>query len=374
MLSLLDKFAKPQFDEHSLDLSRARSLVGVSFFIASLMAIAIVFILATNSMAEISKPLIFGLLLPGFALYVLTPVLLRKTGWLAFCQHLTLTIAFVSIVSGIYISGGPVLASNNQLMIMQAALALFLLGVKGGLIWAALVVATQSLFYYLFINGFDFPNYQPPETATAGAIFNWALAFCAIIILILLIEFSRSQLEVQRNAERERLRYLATHDVLTELANRHLFEDALDQAIEHSSKAGTQVLLLYLDLDKFKPINDSYGHDMGDKVLKVVASRLLATTRDTDTVARLGGDEFAVLLPNISADSSSSTLADSIYSRISQPIHMHGEYFNVSCSIGICSYPGDADSAKQLWKKADAAMYVAKNSDQPWHQHQAATS
>ena len=365
----LDYFALPPFAGDSLQLSRARALVGTNLFMALLMAIGVLFIHTADSLGDMGNLFIWGLIVPGFIINALVPFILRKTGWLTLCQHVTLIISFAAIVIGICTSGGPVLASNNQLMVMQAALSLFLLGIRGGLIWSAIVLATQTLLYYLFVSGVDFPNIQPPEVATAGAIFNWALAFCAIVSLILLIELSRDQLEFQRHNEQEKLRYMATHDGLTKLANRSLFEDRLKTAIEQSERNNSKVLLLYLDLDKFKPINDEWGHDVGDRVLKIVASRLKATTRDCDTVARLGGDEFAVVLPNLVTDVSINKLTESIYDRITQPINLHGRYFNIGCSIGICSYPESATNSEQLWQQADAAMYIAKKKSARWHIH-----
>ncbi|ARN73735.1 GGDEF domain-containing protein [Oceanicoccus sagamiensis] len=365
----LDYFALPPFEGDSLQLSRARALVGANLFIALLMIIGVLFIYAADSLGDMGNLFIWSLIVPGFIVNGLVPFTLRRTGWLSLCQHVTLLITFAAIVIGICTSGGPVLASNNQLMVMQAALSLFLLGIRGGLIWSAIVLLTQSFLYYLFVSGVDFPNIQPPEAATAGAIFNWFLAFCAIVSLILLIELSRDQLEFQRNNEQEKLRYMATHDGLTKLANRSLFEERLKAAIDQSESNDSKVLLLYLDLDKFKPINDEWGHDMGDRVLKIVAARLKATTRECDTVARLGGDEFAVVLPNLVKDISVNKLTESIYDRITQPINLHGKHFNIGCSIGICSYPESANSSEQLWQQADAAMYIAKKKSARWHIH-----
>lgn len=370
----LDYFASPHFSDDSLQFARARALVGTNLFLAMLMAGGVVFVVVANSLGDLGGLFIWGLLIPGFALNLATPFVLRQTGWLAPCQHLTLLVTFIAIVIGVCTSGGPVLAPNNQLMILQAALSLYLLGIKGGLIWSAIVILTQSFLYYQFLSGFDFPNIQPPEAATAGAIFNWSLAFLAIVGLILLIELSRGQLEVQRHIERERYRYLATHDGLTKLHNRGYFEDKLKAAITESEKTDCRILLFYLDLDKFKPINDEWGHDVGDRVLKVVASRLKATTRSADTVARLGGDEFAILIPGLGRDVSINKLSEAIYQRITQPIHLHGKFFDIGCSIGICSFPEDATNSEQLWKRADAAMYIAKKTQARWHIHNASNT
>lgn len=366
----LDFFSQPHFYHDSVLLSKARALVGTNLFFAILLSVCVMFVYTTDSLGDQVNLFVWWLMLPAIVLNLLMPLMLRQFGCLTLCQHTTLLITFAAIVIGICTSGGPVLAPNNQLMVMQAALSLFLLGIRGGLIWSGIVLATQLLLYALYLTGTDFPNIQPPEAATAGAIFNWALAFCSIICLILLIELSRGQLEAQRHQEQEKFRYMATHDGLTALANRRLFEERLNHAIEHSQQHDGKVLLLYLDLDKFKPINDEWGHDTGDNVLKVVAARMKAAIRDKDTVARLGGDEFAILLPSLDHSVSTAKLTESIYQRVTQPIHIKGKFFDIDCSIGVCCYPQDATSADELWQLADDAMYKAKKSEARWHAHQ----
>lgn len=365
----LDYFAKPPFSGDTFKLARARSVVGTNLFFALILVVGILFVVAADSLSAHRDLFIWGMMLPGVIANIAIAYTLRQTGWLKFCQQTTLIITFLAIVIGICSSGGPITASNNQLMILQAALALFLLGIRGGLIWSGIVLASQCLLYYLFIVGFEFPNVQREEAYTAGAIFNWALAFCAITSLILLIELNLGQLEVKRHLERERLRYMATHDGLTKLANRHLFEEQLKKAISNCKKTNSKVLLLYLDLDKFKPINDEWGHDIGDRVLQVIAARLKSATREHDTVARLGGDEFAVLLPDVGPQVQVNKLTESLHARITQPIHLQGHYFTVGCSIGICSYPENAADSEELWKQADAAMYIAKKKSARWHFH-----
>ena len=159
------------------------------------------------------------------------------------------------------------------------------------------------------------------------------------------------------NAE-ARLNHLANHDALTGLPNRNLLNDRLAHAIARRREGLAAVL--FLDLDRFKLINDSYGHDVGDEVLKAVAARLTACLRDEDTVARLGGDEFVVLLEDLSGADSAATIAGKLASRLCEPLVIGGHELPVSASIGIALYPRDGGDAQDLLKNADTAMYRAK--------------
>jgi diguanylate cyclase (GGDEF)-like protein len=153
---------------------------------------------------------------------------------------------------------------------------------------------------------------------------------------------------------------LATQDTLTGLVSRRLFDDRLEHATSRARRLGESLSLLYIDLDRFKPINDSFGHDAGDAVLKEVALRLHQAVRDSDTVARLGGDEFAVLMESDSDRAGAGTLAARIIDAISQPISVGGRECHVGASIGVAILPPEKLDGMALLKAADDAMYEAK--------------
>lgn len=161
-------------------------------------------------------------------------------------------------------------------------------------------------------------------------------------------------------AQEEKNRYLAYHDITTGLANRALFNDRLDQALAQAERHTRSFAVMFIDLDKFKGINDTYGHGMGDKVLQIVATRLQTCVRDEDTVSRVGGDEFLCLLMEIDEDANVAKVADSMIRKISEACEINDVKLNVKPSIGIAIYPRDGTSAEVLVKNADAAMYKAK--------------
>ncbi|MBI3526048.1 MAG: EAL domain-containing protein [Betaproteobacteria bacterium] len=153
----------------------------------------------------------------------------------------------------------------------------------------------------------------------------------------------------------------ANFDTLTGLPNRSMFHDRMAQEIKKAHRTGHQLALLFIDLDRFKEVNDTLGHDMGDLLLTEAARRIGACLRETDTVARLGGDEFTVLLTELDDAGSVERVVGNILKTLAEPFHLGGDVGNVSASIGITLYPGDADDRDELLKNADLAMYVAKN-------------
>ncbi len=158
----------------------------------------------------------------------------------------------------------------------------------------------------------------------------------------------------------KQLEHIAHFDALTGIPNRVLLADRLRQALAHSKREGNTLAVCYLDLDGFKFVNDTMGHDAGDKVLIEVTKRIKDTIRGDDTVARLGGDEFAVLLQGLNATEECSTSLNRLLEAISQPIVIKNKLFEVSASIGVSLYPGDDHDADTLLRHADQAMYTAK--------------
>lgn len=171
---------------------------------------------------------------------------------------------------------------------------------------------------------------------------------------------TRKQAEKLLKENEERLSFLAHHDTLTELPNRLLCHDRLNQAFARARRSGSQVALLYIDMDRFKNINDSLGHSAGDLLLKEVSQRLRYWVRDTDTVARIGGDEFIIALDNLDDSKYAGVVAQKLLSIFAQPVRVFDHELFVSISIGIAVFPLDGQEVDSLIKAADAAMYSAK--------------
>jgi diguanylate cyclase (GGDEF)-like protein/PAS domain S-box-containing protein len=164
----------------------------------------------------------------------------------------------------------------------------------------------------------------------------------------------------ERTYAEEQIKHLAYHDALTGLPNRLLFKDRLTVALSHAQRNGSRLSVLFLDLDRFKVINDSLGHNIGDQLLQAVAARVQSCVRESDTVARLGGDEFTLLLPNLSRSDDAAPVAQKLLEAVRYPFHIEGREFFITTSIGVSLYPEDGLDAETLIKNADTAMYQAK--------------
>jgi diguanylate cyclase len=164
--------------------------------------------------------------------------------------------------------------------------------------------------------------------------------------------------DLQRN--QEALEHLSQHDTLTGLPNRRLFLDRLEQALAHARRQAESVWVLFIDLNDFKAINDRFGHNAGDRVLKIVAERLLAMMRQVDTVARLGGDEYVVLLGAATRPEHVTMIADKLLATLGAPIALEAGELQTSASIGISRFPEDGQTASDIMATADRAMYAVK--------------
>ena len=163
----------------------------------------------------------------------------------------------------------------------------------------------------------------------------------------------------RRHAE-EQIEYQAYHDALTGLPNRLLFRDRLTVALAHARRHETSLAVMFLDLDRFKNVNDTLGHTLGDELLRIVADRLRHVLREGDTIARMGGDEFTILLSDLRSAEDAAKIAQKLLDAVAEPMPIEGHELFVTTSIGISLYPDDGDSADSLLKNADNAMYRAK--------------
>ncbi len=169
------------------------------------------------------------------------------------------------------------------------------------------------------------------------------------------IRFAMERHQVMQKENR-----LAYYDALTSLPNRQLFRDRLSQALTHAHRYDKMVSLMFIDLDGFKAVNDTLGHDMGDLLLQAVARRLECCLRKSDTIARIGGDEFTCILPHIEKAADVHIVARKIISALSTPFDLKGQQVCISGSVGASLFPNDTEDAEELIKNADVAMYKAK--------------
>ncbi len=233
----------------------------------------------------------------------------------------------------------------------------------------ALVSSISIASIHLAYNQAFFAYPDSAQVVTANLLLNNKLMgiaitllllflFCAVFTTILLYEKHQSKLnELQELSSSDKLK--ESLDALTQLPNRKAFETYLIGAAKRCMRSSNTIAVAYIDLDHFKPINDQYGHHVGDVVLSVVAKRLNAAVRGCDFVARIGGDEFVVLFEEIGSEEDITPIAQRIVSSIKEPFHANGHHIDISCSMGIALYPRDGDT-DGLMVRADTAMYKAK--------------
>jgi diguanylate cyclase (GGDEF)-like protein len=235
--------------------------------------------------------------------------------------------------------------------------------------------SAASLVAILVILLLVLPRILRPLTDAARAIRDMADNKCKLVPLPIIRDDEVGQLvsgfnflvdrlrteEAAREASEARLKFMAHHDSLTGLYNRAVLEDRLEQALAHTERDGSQIALLFCDLDGFKAINDQYGHHAGDAVLRQVARRLADGRRRIDTVARLGGDEFVILLTDLNdARTTANAVAKQCLAAVSEPFQVEGKTLTVGMSIGIALHAGTAVARSYLIAQADIAMYRAK--------------
>jgi len=242
-------------------------------------------------------------------------------------------------------------------------------------LWIGVIFSEVLTLAASVIQSYLWWGYVPSEVLTIGA--GDALLVPLVVVAITIIFVSRiskleQELESRREAE-EKIRVLAYYDSLTDLPNRTFFTELLRLAIAYARRHKLTMALLFIDLDNFKRVNDTLGHDMGDKLLLAVKDRLLASIRDsdyiarldedeiTDVVSRMGGDEFILLLHNLAHVQDAGKVALRILEDLSETFHLNGREVFITASIGISLYPTDAEDGKDMLKNADVAMYHAKS-------------
>ena len=225
-------------------------------------------------------------------------------------------------------------------------------------------VAVTKSFRILMRSPADVTILERPSWWTpAHALIVLGLVLTATLCVLGWVIILRRRIEQQAKLLRESeglFRHMALHDALTGLATRLLLHDRLNVALESARRRRTGLAVLMVDLDRFKEINDTYGHQAGDEVLRVTATRLLGVVRKVDTVARLGGDEFVVLLPDLADPQSAERIAATIVEKLAVPIPFEGREMPVSTSVGVCAAAADKFDVDAFLRNADAALYRAK--------------
>lgn len=295
-----------------------------------------------------------GLTLPVQFALMASLFYLKRTGEFSRAVFLALSVMSLVLVAAVFFLGGPLGGTAVTMLMVPPLFAFVLLGLKAGIIWACCTYALILGGSVAEVLGFVYPYIDNTPHASVGKLIHFSVSFFSVFSLIIFYE-SSSQ------SYRRQLEQSLRRDDLTQLPNRSAFYHAAESAIAEYEANRTPFTLIYIDLDNFKPINDDYGHGVGDEVLKAFADRLSAAVREQDFVCRLGGDEFAVLLHRSMDERIAQSVLNRLEKQMSAPVDLrNGISIEIRASTGIAFYPHDAVSLEAILHAADERMYSNK--------------
>lgn len=286
------------------------------------------------------------------AVHLLCLSLFRRTGSFLLAGNVFVGWVYLLVTVVAVEASGPAVDRVLRWMLLVPLYGFLALGLRGGLAWTAVALATSGL-----LHGLELPFLSDVHLR---AWWDWSMLAVAVVIGLVVYENVVLRLLGLLETERRRFADAALHDPLTGLANRHAFDQALHRGLDEAHTAGAVLALVYLDLDRFKPVNDAHGHAAGDEVLRVVARRLESAFREVDLVARVGGDEFAVIVRPEGAPPTLAPRLENARALLASPVAWKGRELRVTASIGMAVYPDAATTAEGLLARADEAMYKAK--------------
>ena len=337
---------------------RARTLIGILLLSISSSIAALIYALL-SSLPTINLIIASALLCVLVVVSVWILFSLRRSGNLTRCANLHVATLFICMETGLLLSGGPPLSPVMSLLILPPIMAFALGGMRTGLIWSGISFFTQIALIVAGFYGVRYPNLANPNQLELIRASVAILSYFDAFGVVMAYEIINARLQRARDQQHENYIHLATHDALTGIANRSKLMDRLTVALNRINRNGKMVALIYLDLDGFKQINDTFGHEAGDRVLQLVSQRLGALLRKIDTLARVGGDEFAILLEDISAAKEAEKVAQRLLQTVSEPI---ADYPGtpISGSFGVALSASHTLDGNTLTRMADTAMYQAK--------------
>ena len=352
--------------------SRSEALL-LSFMLFSSFVSCLIFLLIVVLFFD-QSPLVFdygaAMILACVLNYIAAWFVLVRLKSIVMASNLSLVVPYLCIILAGWTTGG-VFSPMLYLLVIPPVFAFLLTGLRSGLLWFFLVIITFSGFGIIDYTGVYEPLFLITSSDYPLIQFLMPVTTCVSLMMVLAIyEVNSMRLKRLLSQEKTLLAFKATHDPLTQLANREEFNTQIDMAIASARHSDYPLSLVYMDLDGFKPINDTLGHHAGDQVLIAIAARLRRLVRGTDTVARLGGDEFAVILQGVGNKQLVEPILQKFLDNIADEIILDdGMAVTVYASLGVAflelESKGEIDG-ETLCRQADSAMYQAKTEKNTW--------
>lgn len=315
-------------------------------------------------------------------IYVLSLIILTRFAALNTAGNITLAGIYFGALTSSWATGG-IYSPLMYILLIPPVFAFVITNISSALTWSILTIATflgiwgvdELALVYQFMEPFEsIQVIINSKDVTALNIIIPLTSLIAILAVVAIYELNSKQMKKILSQERNMFAFKASHDPLTGLGNRAEFDTRLKMSIEAAWHSSYPLALVYIDLDGFKPINDTLGHHAGDIVLTTISNRLAKIVRGTDMVARLGGDEFAIILQGMGENKKIEPILQKLLSTISEDITLDdGKIVNVHGSFGVAYYPEDAGTPDRLCRYADMAMYLAKEEKNTWRFYQQIT-
>ena len=355
---------RSEFDRTDEEHYRQRILVMTCLFWLLLVMIFSALVPVAMELAPEAQFVVNAVFAATVVAAVLSMLVLRLLGNRLAAVNVLLSIYASAFAAACFYFGGTQ-SPTYPLLILVPAMAGLTGNIALSVVWGLL-----TLFFWVGVlqaerSGFEFMQVYPPSELSLAMMMTYVgLAFAVVIIITIYSETTRAlrQKLLTTNSE---LEHLSSHDQLTRLPNRRFYDERITLALRRATENRGMTGLLFIDLNEFKKINDTYGHGAGDKLLIAVAQRVQANLRETDLVARLGGDEFVAVLEDVKSPDEVTRIAHKLSQAIEQPLYVRQQILKFSASIGVAIFPIDGRQQQELEEKADKAMYMAKKRGLP---------
>lgn len=367
-LAMLDWFVPLTIRTDKAQRTRAYIVIGIiliNLAICALCGMALLF-------SSLSPPALNAgtvLTITASVLYLVALATFRWKHSYFLAGNLAVTAVYIAVLAGVLLTGGYGASPIMPLWIVVPVFVFPLAGPRSGMVWAITVFLTMLAL--LISNLYGFTAWQLADQETLRIIERvLPVVLCFMVVTALIIyERANEKLNQWLQEERQRFAFKASHDALTDLPNREEFYARLDTALLEANQKRLLMALVYIDLDGFKPINDTYGHYAGDKVLKITSQRIREVIRHTDVAARMGGDEFALILNGVQKRSDIDLALNKLLHTLAIPIDIDNREVQVRASAGIALFPQDSRDPVSLCRLADSAMYQAKTEKNTFRYH-----